>query len=831
MTTIEQTLLTLFQRYRIVFWYDKNCELRGEFDSLMLPGVELIELANNEFGVKYRILRENPEGKFLIYHEGPQPTDLDNWLLDVQLANGMYYADQSSVWLTELGLTANELPIVQTHAEFFTDASRRQRLKALLTPEESHDTIRLKMLAICAECEPAFEEVLYSLLAELGENQTERSDRIRQVGLDAFLWERLGRKFGYRSTAPSVKDFAIELFKSAYRMSLGEPANLTADALVFVKRWKDSISHLAVFEQLSAEFAALLAVEKDLVQRDIQALVDVDLFRVVDQKILSELVRMVANRTASDEKVTAITRARRKSHWFEDFQHVYAAIDDAAQLFQAIEQSSLTMATIQEGISSYARAWYLIDQLYRKVIFHARKSGQYSLLASLMDQVENQYTNNYLLKLNNHWQQVVDRCEAWRFESVLMQRSFYEQKVAPVIQNRKKTYVIISDALRYEVAEELLKNIRKEDRFDAQLEYALAMLPSYTQLGMAALLPNHSLQFAEGDTGAVCVDGMSTIGTQNRDKILKQATQDKAVALRAEELLQMNRDDMRELLRENDVMYVYHNHIDAVGDKRESEDRVFEAVEETLEELLAIVKKLTNANATNLIITSDHGFIYQNRSIEESDFTEVQAAGDEILFQHRRFVLGKGLKQNPSLKKFDSSQLGLTGDVEVQIAKSISRMRQKGSGSRYIHGGSALQEVVIPVLQINKKRESDIKKVAVDILRGAASVITSGQFSVTFYQVEPISEKVQPRRLRAGIYNKEGELISDSHELSFDVESDNPRQRESATRFILISSANQFNNQEVTLRLEEEIPGTSHYQVYKTAQYTLRRSFTSDFDF
>jgi hypothetical protein len=46
--------------------------------------------------------------------------------------------------------------------------------------------------------------------------------------------------------------------------------------------------------------------------------------------------------------------------------------------------------------------------------------------------------------------------------------------------------------------------------------------------------------------------------------------------------------------------------------------------------------------------------------------------------------------------------------VEVQIPKSINRLRLKGSGSRFVHGGASLQEVVIPVLKINKKRQSDV---------------------------------------------------------------------------------------------------------------------------
>ena len=197
----------------------------------------------------------------------------------------------------------------------------------------------------------------------------------------------------------------------------------------------------------------------------------------------------------------------------------------------------------------------------------------------------------------------------------------------------------------------------------------------------------------------------------------------------------------------------------------------------------------------------------------------------------RRFILGKNLPEHVSLKKFQSAHLGLVGDVEVQIPKSINRLRLKGSGSRFIHGGASLQEVVIPILKINKKRQSDISTVEVDILRGSSSVITSGQLAVALYQAQPATDKVQPRILRAGIYTQTGDLVSDSHDLTFDLTSENPRDRGLQVRFMLTRKADEANGQDVILKLEEKHAGTSHYKEYKSLRYTMRRSFTSDFDF
>jgi uncharacterized protein (TIGR02687 family) len=276
---------------------------------------------------------------------------------------------------------------------------------------------------------------------------------------------------------------------------------------------------------------------------------------------------------------------------------------------------------------------------------------------------------------------------------------------------------------------------------------------------------------------------------------------------------------------------VYHNRIDATGDKKESEERVFEAVQETLREIIKVIKKLAAANATNMLITSDHGFLYQNKALDESDFSSAEPAGNSIIHRDRRFVLGRGLRSQPGLCRFTAGELGLAGDVEVQVAKSINRMRLKGSGSRFVHGGASLQEIVLPVIRVNKKRQSDVSSVDVDILQRGNSIITTGQLAVGFYQVDPVSGKKHPRTLRAGIYTKSGELISDQHELLFDFTSEQSRERELRVRFLLTRNADEADGQTVFLKLDENVPGTTKYKDYKSVSYTMQKSFTTDFDF
>ena len=127
---------------------------------------------------------------------------------------------------------------------------------------------------------------------------------------------------------------------------------------------------------------------------------------------------------------------------------------------------------------------------------------------------------------------------------------------------------------------------------------------------------------------------------------------------------------------------------------------------------------------------------------DESEYTELDKQGD-ILQSDRRFVIGRNLKEQSNTKKFKAQELGLEGDTEFLVAKSINRFRVKGTGSRYVHGGTTLQEVVLPVIAFSKKRVSDISLVEVDLIR-TTSTITSGQATFSFYQDSPVEEKVLP---------------------------------------------------------------------------------------
>ncbi len=829
---IAASLQQLFEEYRIVFWYDADRDMRAEFDALNLPGVTKLEIANNEFGLKYRILRQDPRGRFLLFKDGAEPGMADNWLLDVQLASAVFKADQAAIWLAELGLPLQFENVVRGHIEFFRAKTRVDALKRMMQASDTQTQMRLRMLAVCAGAEGGLDTVIEALLGGLAVGKDDALRLIERSGLTDFLWTQVSQAYGYKSEAPDFEDFAIALFQSAYARALGEDGKLSAEALLVFRRWKNNRHWAKTFEVLSARYQDLLKIPADLQKRDFRTVVSVDHFEEIDRQIIREIVRAMSTQSVSASEVLTWVRERRQSHWYPTFEDIYLAIGFATEFQQALAEANLGMISPADGVRRYVTSWYRLDQLYRKFTYHMQKSGQASLLGGLYESVENRYTNSFVLVLNDAWQDQIARLTEWKVPGYTSQADFYRDQAAEYRRKDQKVAVIISDALRFEVGEECLRRIRALDRFDAELTPMISSLPSYTQIGMAALLPHQTLAMAEDGSGDILSDGENTKGLAAREKLLAAGRKgDSAKTLKSEDLMNMRTEEGKALFRDHHIVYVYHNRIDAIGDKLQTEDKLPEAAEDAIEDLTKLVRKLTSANFSNILITADHGFLYQHRALEESDFAIADPQGTEILFRNRRFVIGRGLAPTAGMKHFSAAEIGLAGDLDVLIPNSINRMRVKGAGSRFVHGGATLQEVVIPVIRVGKQRDTDLGQVDVQIFVAGRSLISSGQTAVTLYQTQPVSEKMRPRELLAGIYATDGTLISDEYTLLFDFRSDNAREREMPRKFLLSRDADRFNNQDVILKLRERVGKTSHYQDYATHHFQLRRGITTDFDF
>jgi uncharacterized protein (TIGR02687 family) len=332
--------------------------------------------------------------------------------------------------------------------------------------------------------------------------------------------------------------------------------------------------------------------------------------------------------------------------------------------------------------------------------------------------------------------------------------------------------VVISDGFRFEAAEELSREINGKYRFKATLDATLGVLPSYTALGMAALLPHKTVTYKDSASVEVLVDGQPTASIEQRSKILSAVN---GIAIRYEDLMAMNKDQGREFAKPWRVIYVYHNQIDSTGDTASSESKTFSAVRTAIEDVHSLVSFIINSlNGSCVIVTADHGFLYQDRVPEETDKSVLTEKPEGTLKVKKRYVLGAALGDTQKVWHGDTkATAGTESTMEFWIPKGSNRFHFVG-GARYIHGGAMLQEIVVPVITVREltghaKEKSAIRKVEVTLLGSAHKVVNNVE-RFEFIQTDAVSERVLPRKLTVSLRDGE-ELISDEVTVTFDSQS------------------------------------------------------------
>ena len=877
---LTQALTDLFEKHRHVFWYDPEGEYTEPYAQLELPGVERIEVGNDEFRVKYRLLCEQPAQKFLLYFPRAEPPAAENWLLDLQLdASGrVFHTERAALHLQDLGLDLGLRDVVRTHEAFFGNQQRVKRLQGYLTGRETADELRRRMVRAVLQAGREDNESLLQHYAVKYPDEHETIDRqLRTYGLFDWFWADVAKHYAYTTDEPGIADFLLDQFgrhlpseaerryAATHRNTLGAGDNQvaaeragryavrTSASTVFFSDWQNSSSTQADYRRLSNWAFENLNGDQWAQSAPLEALQADWLFAPVDIYLLRRLAGRILNDTMSVAELEATHQARRQSFWYEaanpdqniqtetalreggGFRAYYEALDHAVRLFDLTRRAALPngLADSAEALlADYTTTWYAADLHYRQFCFQFNfRLAQATLLAAINGLVQRRYTYAYLEPLNRHFGALTEAHGTWFNGTERAQRQFFRRFVQPFVDKKLRVFVIISDALRYENAQELLARIRTTNRYVAELDYQVSGLPSYTQLGMAALLPHD--QLTVDDKHYVYADGHPTQGTDSRTRVLQRRLGERSVAIRADQLLAMPAaKEGRQFTKAHDVIYVYSNTIDATGDTASTEQKTFQAVATELDRLEQLIRYVLKVNAYRILITADHGYLYREELPTEAEYVQQPPTGELKGKVDRRFALGTELQADTDWQHFDAAAVGLTDATEVLTVRGVRRAGNRGQGSRYVHGGASLQETVLPVLRVEYRRQDLAREVKVSLIKTAGNKITSNLLVIELLQAEPVVGKVQPITLRVGLYAGDNTLISNQEELTFDRTDEaigGRVQRVSLT--LQPGAADRYRNQEVELRLQQPTAKTSYARLYHVERYRLSVSFSGDFDF
>ena len=205
----------------------------------------------------------------------------------------------------------------------------------------------------------------------------------------------------------------------------------------------------------------ILEIDNKINEVDFRSLIEIDYFEAIDLYILTTIIEELLKKTISHKDVNSIIRNRFNTHWYDKFKEVYESVLYASEFFHEISSMSLGMMDFEDALKIYPKSWFKIDQLYRKFIFHYKKSSQPTLLSEIAEMIENKYENDFLLRLNDAWQNQLGSISDWKSLTIISQRSFYDNYIQNLRKKHNKAIVIISDALRYEIGEELQRKFLK----------------------------------------------------------------------------------------------------------------------------------------------------------------------------------------------------------------------------------------------------------------------------------------------------------------------------------------------------------------------------------
>ena len=829
MKEINNNLSKLFESNRVIVWYDEEQEYADELSNLELPGISTLTVGKDVLRIKHTVLLVQRSEKFLLYCPFVRPADDDNWLLDIELSNHVFETDPAGLILQELHLGHEFKSWAEKHQAFFKSQGRVSRLQKLGIKDSDQRALTLKMLTVALRSESTRVEDILKKCVEyhLSDKWEDELKALDRFNLEEFFWEFIEIEVAYTNEAPTILDLFIDLFKKVF-VGTSSSSVLSNNCSIIIAKWQDMASFNEYYVELLREVQGHIGLEDSLSKYPMEILIQDDLFELVDREILINQAEALEG-GVYNESLDEIILERKNKYWYKaKYEPHYQALSSANELIRLISHGPKDYSSFEDGFSTYAESEFKIDQCYRKFIYLHQIINAPSYLEKINELVLKSYSNTWLLKQNENWQKLISP-SSW-YSGELLQKNYFNREInrrflqaEPV----RKVAVIISDAMRFEIGQELHARLTGMKRFESALEYNITNLPSYTQLGMASLLPKGELGIAEEDL--VTHNGKSTAGLAKRAAVLGEEATERSVALNAEELMEIptRSEKAKELVKGNDLIYVYHNHIDKVGDDKSTESQVFQAAEKELETLIKVVQRLASMNMTHIQITSDHGFIYQHDVVDDSDFINAEIQG-ETQKESRRYVIGKGLKYNSSVEYFTSESLGLNEGLEILIPKGISRLKRKGSGSRFVHGGATLQEVVTPLLKVVKRKSDTVYPTKVTHLSGNKR-ITTNIFSARFYQEEPVSATVTKREIKAFLaLDSEENVISDSFNQIFEFESERAQDREVVHRFTLSTKERTSNN--VLLVLQQKIDGTNTWRTYEKHSYSLMLSMDNDFD-
>jgi hypothetical protein len=342
--------------------------------------------------------------------------------------------------------------------------------------------------------------------------------------------------------------------------------------------------------------------------------------------------------------------------------------------------------------------WCLLDTHHRhmesrKYNFEFAASNDHHGLEKLITKAEQRYTEvgSEMAKLFiTHFQKAKHP-----IKGLLRQRDVFEKQVKPHLSEGKVAYVWV-DALRFEMARELCRLLK--DDFTLEVQPAIGMMPTITEIGMAALLPkaheSSRVVAMGGGKLALEIDGKVIKDRKDRVAFLKENAGVSVFDAKLEDLLPKPSKKVKDGIQNSQLILITSQEIDELGEA----DNLAQArlqMDGVLSHLRRGVRVLADGGIKTIVLVADHGHLFADEIGEDM---KIESPGGKAEDLHRRVWVGVGGNSEPSYLRTSLASLGVDSEFDIATPWTFAVFKSKGGGRAYFHGGLSPQELIVPVV-------------------------------------------------------------------------------------------------------------------------------------
>ncbi len=820
---LHDKITSYYSKYpelRVLFLFDPYGDSREDVETLDPDGYKLVFFENNPFNLKLKFHDEWADERILLYMPVKRPETNEEYLhfplLDLLTANRELRLDDVGEFMEEFKLKPMHRSLVVKYRNELKYPYVQKVAAQVLHPGNFEEKGLQKALvsAFLRFQKPESTEILLAKILTLGlySEETELSRFVKKITdnhlletIDLWVYEYFAEELG-ELTQDRLKQHAAKLKYNAITAGMVCDKSDPYSPLKITDSFR--LNNLLRIKEQGLFYAPVrdkFAEALDKLTRQVHETKLVEVYGVhaafawLNKTIVSEMQAAAVKKVTLDP-LAEMPLMERIFTWDGLEGNLLFINNFLLYTAQTLQQIKLTTTLVldmpSEYIEKYTSEWYKIDTSYRKAALaysNADFSGNIhvELYKIAKDDLEKKYLD-FIGLSNREWMRCLsERNFDYPTLGVPLQYNFFQDVIAPLEQ---KVAVIISDALRYEVGAELLKELHKDTRTEAYLSHCLASVPSTTAIGMTNLLPGNVFALVDSK---ITVDGVSS-EAQYREQVL-QKTNPESRVLAFNQLKDLSEKKKREIFK-SPVIYIYHDVIDAIGHTRASEQQTFDTVENgAIKKLAKVVGYIISTlGVSKVIVTADHGFVYNDSKIEEKDF-EPDIPGDANLASRKnRYGLSNNLVQPESGYCVPFNRMNkIRSESFVIIPDGVNRYHRAGAGTRFVHGGASLQELIVPVIEIRKRHEREVQKVNPLLLTQSLSVV-SNTLKLQILQDNPVSGTEKERTISIGLFYG-NDLVSNLEEIRMNETSDQPSKRIFGVTLMLLP--NQAEKSRLTLRV------------------------------